>query len=175
MLLSYKKVDNNNYKIAFNIQKQLWPDETDLRNFIDKANDTREDNISFIVYLDEKPIGITGVYKEDIDDDSLWLDWFGILHEYRGRGYGKKVLLDTIDYCKKLNNYEYLRLDTIYWDGRPAIYLYDNVMTFKEKYTKENNDDFKNCWIYTYSLNGKNELWNNRFLGLTDYYLNCRD
>ena len=49
--------------------------------------------------------------------------------------------------------------------------LYDSVMTFKEEYTIEDTDDIKyNCWIYTYSLKVKRKLWNNRFLGLSQYY-----
>lgn len=38
-----------------------------------------------------------------------------VLPEYRRKGYGKKVLLDTIHYCKKLNKYNYFRVDTTYY------------------------------------------------------------
>ena len=88
----------------------------------------------------------------------------------RQKGFGKKILLDTIEYCKKLNKYEYLRLDTTYWEGRPAILLYDKVMTFKEKYTIEDKETSNNWWIYTYSLKGKKEFWNNKYLDLSNYY-----
>lgn len=174
MNLKYEIVTINNYEMAFNIQKELWPDEPDLNHFLDKANNYKKDNVSFIVYLDNTPIGITGIYIEDIDFESLWLDWYGILPEYREKGIGKKVLLDTIDYCKLLSNYEYLRLDTTYWDGRPAINLYDSVMTYKEKYTIEDKEKSHSWWIYTYSLKGKNKLWNNRYLGLSEYYDKCK-
>ena len=169
-ILKYIKVNNENFEIAYNIQKQIWTDEPDYNNFQNKVKSIKEDNISWIVFYDKYPIGITGVFTEIFDSETIWLDWFGILPEYRNKGFGKKVLSDTINYCKKLGQYEYLRLDTTYWEGRPAIYLYDRVMTFKEKYTAEDIEVSNNWWIYTYSLKGNNEFWNNKFLGLSKYY-----
>lgn len=171
MKLKYVKVQNDNIDTAYNIQKSLWPDYPDYNNFIDKVNNYSKTNVDFIVYLENTPVGITGIYVEDIDDKSLWLDWYGVIPEYRRKGIGKQILLDTIEYCKNLNNYDYLRIDTTYYEGRPAILLYDKMMTFKESYTIEDTENTNNNWIiYTYSLHGKKELWNNRYLGLTDYY-----
>ena len=68
-----------------------------------------------------------------------------------------------------------MRLDTTYWDGRPAISLYDSIMTFKEMYDAEDTDFSHNWWIYTYSLKGKREHWNNRIIGLSEYYNNLKD
>lgn len=168
--LKYVKVTQNNFDIAFNIQKEIWPHEPDYNNFLNKAKSCSDDNISFIVYLNDNPIGITGVFTEDIDNESIWLDWYGVLPQYRKNGLGKQILLDTINYCKNLGRYEYLRLDTTFWDGRPAIALYDKIMTFKEEYTAEDGDECNNWLIYTYSLHGKREPWNNRNLRLKEYY-----
>lgn len=94
--------------------------------------------------------------------------------EHRRKGYGKKVLLDTIEYCKKLNKYDYFRLDTTYYENRPALILYDQVMQLREDYTIEDAVDYKNHFIiYSYSLGDKLEPWNNRYLGLRDYYDKC--
>ena len=44
-------------------------------------------------------------------------------------------------------------------------------MQVKEEYTAEDTTDNKlNVIIYSYSLNGKIEFWNNKYLGLTKYY-----
>lgn len=95
------------------------------------------------------------------------------LPEYRRKGYGKKVLLDTIQYCKELKRYDVFRVETTYYESKPAIFLYDKVMQMKENYTIEDTDTIKNhTIIYSYSLNGKLELWNNRYLGLKEYYDN---
>lgn len=46
-------------------------------------------------------------------------------------------------------------------------------MQFKEDYTIEDTDTIKNqTLIYSYLLKGKLELWNNRYLGLREYYDN---
>lgn len=172
--LNYVKVSKDNYKIAYNIQKQIWVDEPDYENFKNKSESNELDNISWIVFYNNEPIGITGFFTEGFDSETIWLDWYGVLPQYRQNGFGRKILLDTIEYCKNLNKYEYLRLDTTYWDGRPAISLYDSVMTFKEKYAIEDEETSHNWWIYTYSLKGKKELWNNRYIGLTEYYDKCK-
>lgn len=165
--LKYIKVNRNNKEIAFDIQKTIWKDNPDYNNFIDKSENSKEDYISFIVYKNNSPIGITGVYVEDIDKTTIWLDWYGILPEYRNKGYGRTVLLDTIKYCKNLNKFEYFRIETNFWEGRPAISLYDDVMHYKENYTIEGHT---NCLIYTYSFNGIKNLWDNKYLGLNEYY-----
>lgn len=170
--LEFIKVTNDNFEIAFNIQKSIWPSNLDYDNFVNKAKSSSEDNISYIVYYNNDPIGITGVYIEDIDKESIWLDWYGVLPKYRNKGFGKRILLKTIEYCKKLDRFEYLRLDTTFWKGRPAIFLYDKIMHFKEQYNIEGHE---NCLIYTYSLKGNMKLWNNRYLGLNDYYKTNND
>lgn len=170
MNITYKKVTLENYEVAFDIQKTLWPSDPDYNDFLNKALHPDDDNVSFIVYLENIPIGITGVYTEEIDKKTIWLDWYGILHKYRKKGIGKQVLLDTIAYCKKLQKYDYFRLDTTYYPHRPAIYLYDSIMTFKEKHTIEDTDIKHNYLIYTYCFSNKKKLWNNRYLGLTKYY-----
>lgn len=172
MNLKYQKVTNDNWEIAFNIQKILWPNTPDYNNFIDKSNNSKDDYISFIVYNNNTPVGITGFYVENIDKKTIWLDWFGILPEFRNQGLGKKVLINTINYCKKLNKFEYFRAETTFWEGRPAISLYDDVMHFKEHYTIEGQN---NSLIYTFSFNGEKELWNNRYLDLNQYYGQLKD
>ena len=125
--------------------------------------------IFFLVYHKDKLIGITGVDVYDKYPDSIWLDWFTVLSQYRRKGYGKKILLDTINYCNMLKKYNYFRIDTQYYENRPPLFLYDKVMHFKKKYTAEDTDNFKNNYlIYTYSFNGNLELWDNKYLGLNE-------
>ncbi len=171
MKLKYVKVTRDNFIIAYDIQKSIWPTGPDYDNFEDKAKNCKDNNISWIVYQNNKQIGITGIYVEDIDNDSVLLDWYGVLPEYRKKGFGKQILLDTIKYCKELNRYDYFKLDTTYWNNRPAILLYDKVMHFKEEYKIEDENDVSNNWfIYTYCLKDKKELWNNKNLHLSQYY-----
>lgn len=173
--LKYIQVTNENLEIAYNIQKNEWKDNPDRQNFIDKANKVKEDYISFIVYRKDIPIGITGVYTEEMDKDTIWLDWFCVVPEYRKMGLGEQILRDTIEYAKKLGGFLYFRAETNYWKGRPAVSLYDKVMSVKEFYTAENKNADKPILIYTYNFTEKSELWNNRYLGLNEYYSNLKN
>lgn len=171
--LTYKVVNINNLDIAFNIQKNTWPDDIDYNDLYDKATNIKEDNCMFLVYDNNILIGLTGVDIFDEYPDTIWLDWFTVLEKFRKKGYGKKILLDTINYCKNLKKYNSFRVETTYYENRPALFLYDKVMTLKEDYTVEDTKEKKNyTLIYSYSLNGELDLWNNRFLGLRKYYDN---
>lgn len=173
--LKYEIVNLENLEQAFQIQKDTWPEDPDYNDLYDKATQTTEDNCFFLVYDKEHLIGITGVdvYREY--PDTIWLDWFTILPAYRKKGYGKKVLMDTIQYCKQLDTYEVFRIETTYYKNRAALFLYDKVMELKETYTAEDTATIKNnTLIYSYSLHGKLDLWNNRYLGLNEYYSACK-
>lgn len=173
--LKYVPVDLTNLELAFKIQKEQWPDDPDYNDLYDKATNTKDDNAEFLVYDGDRLIGITGVDVFREYKDTIWLDWFTILPEYRRNGYGKKVLLDTIYYCKSLNRFDTFRVETTYYENRPALFLYDKVMQLKEDYTYEDTEEEKtDTLIYSYSLNGKLELWNNKNLGLKDYYDKCK-
>ena len=53
------------------------------------------------------------------------------------------------------------------------MYLYDKIMELKENYTIEDTKNKKNnTLIYTYALDGDLEPWNNKYLGLREYYDN---
>ena len=169
--LTYIQINLDNINIAYEIQKETWPKDPDYDDLYDKATNPLDDNCFFLVYDRDNLIGITGVdvYREY--PDTIWLDWFTILPEYRRNGYGRKVLLDTIEYCKNLNRYKSFRIETTYYENRPALFLYDKVMQAKEDYTIEDTEESKTqTLIYTYSLNGELELWNNKYLGLRKYY-----
>ncbi len=169
--LTYKILNLENMNIAYEIQKNTWKEDPDYDDLYDKATNTRDDNCFFLVYDNEKLIGITGVDVFQEYPDTIWLDWFTILPEERRKGYGEKVLLDTIDYCKSLNRYNVFRIETTYYENRPAVFLYDKIMQTREDYTAEDTEDKKtNTLIYSYSLNGEIDLWNNRYLGLKEYY-----
>lgn len=94
--LKYKLLNLENLETAYNIQKEIWPDDPDYNDLYDKATNTADDNCFFLVYDNDNLIGITGVDVDDRFLDTIWLDWFVIFPEFRRKGYGKKVLQDTI-------------------------------------------------------------------------------
>ena len=174
--LSYKILNMENLNIAFEIQKSIWPEDPDYDDLEDKAKNPSVDNCFFLVYDKETLIGITGADIWDNYPDSIWMSWFAVIPECRSKGYGKKILLDTIEYCRSLKKYDYFRIDTTYYENRPALFLYDKVMHLKEEYTREDTEECKNQFlIYTYSFTDHIEPWNNRYLGLKEYYDQCME
>lgn len=171
--LEYVLVDQQNVATAFQIQRATWPDDADYDDFYDKVKNTQDDNCFFLVFNAGKLIGLTGidVWKSQYPD-TVWLDWFTILPESRRRGYGTKVLLDTIKYCKQIGRFRSFRVETTTYEyADSSLALYNKVIGFFEDYTAEDTDDNKlRTRIYTYPLQGELEPWCNRFLGLREYY-----
>lgn len=175
--LKYVKVDKSNIDVACRIQSAEWQNYPDRESYELAIEHGDEKNVDFIVYLRGVPIGITGVYTEDIDPTSLWLNWFCVLKEYRGKGYGKQILLDTIKYCQQFDDVDFLRVDTSFDLSRASSNLYLKVMDFIEKYTAEDKADYvSDDYICTKCLkpNSHYKPWDNRNLHLYSYYENIK-
>lgn len=173
--LTYQKVDTTNLQLALSIQHQVWPDEEPDQDYKSKPlHPDDSSNVSWLVYHSNNLIGLTGVFTFDAHEpaydqnDSIWMDWFAILPEFRGRGFGKQVLLDTIEYCRKLQKHKFFRIDTVYYPDRPAVSLYDSIMELKEKYSAESLDEPGQYYlVYSRSLDDSRlKPWNNRLLNL---------
>ena len=177
MSLTYQVVTPDNLQLALDVQHRIWPkkgvDEDYLRKPLEPED---KGNVSWLIYSGADVVGLTGVFTFDKDEpgydggESIWLDWFAILPEFRGRQFGKQALLDVIEYCRALGKYHFFRVDTTFYPGRPAVGLYDQVMSLRENYTAEDTPEkTQNYLIYTYSLDGTPiKPWENQFLDLGD-------
>lgn len=88
--LKYEILNLKNLEIAYNIQKETWPDDPDYEDLYDKATNTKDDNCFFLVYDENELIGITGVDVFREYPETIWLDWFAILPQHRKKGMVKK-------------------------------------------------------------------------------------
>lgn len=90
-------------EIACKVQNEIFPDEDARENYIEQINNDpyRKEMDYYIVYLENVPIGVTGIYVYHEYPEDAWLGWLGILKEYRNSGLGGKVLDDTILLAKK--------------------------------------------------------------------------
>lgn len=176
--LEYRLVDDSNWREAFNIQQNEWPDCPDEAEFSKKVAGCREDDRDFLVYKDGEIIGITGVTAdaEDRKQSTIWMSWFTVVPKERGNGYGEAILRDTIDYCRSLKRYDFFRIDTDYGETRPSTCLYKKVMDMGEPYTAEDTPERKlGYYIFSTALGEKPvEAWGNKPLGLFDYYQACK-
>ncbi len=167
-------VDKINYLKAIEIQRDIFPNENGTLNILASLGRDMFMNLTGLSYVDDhvryylakegnEYIGITGIYH--YDDEDAWLAWFGILKNYRRKGYGEELLLKTMDIAKSMN-FKNMRIYTDYVELHDACLLYEKNGFIGEKYTAEELP--YDCRIYSKSLIGKEvELWNNKNLGLS--------
>ena len=124
--------------------------------------------VNYIVYDNEIPIRVVGLYSYNEYPRDAWLSWFGVLQEYRQKGYGSKIF-DFFENLALKKGYTSIR---VYTDDEfdKAILLYEKKKMVKEFYKNalESEEINNGTIIYSKSLIKKQtEKWNNKFLGLT--------
>lgn len=168
MKLEYELINENNINLATSIQYTIFPDECAYFHYKESIDKNNTYNWYYIIKHNGIPVGITGLYiMDDIDKESIWLGWFGILPEYRSKGFGRQSLLDIIEKAKKFNK-KYFRLYTNDDGTSTARPLYRSVMQICENYNNANDYNYNgNCYIYSYGLCDEDvKPWNNRFMNL---------
>lgn len=170
------KINKDNVDLETDFQLSIFPEECGYGCYLLSIKLNTDYFSYYLAYDNKKLIGITGIYSfEKVQEtNSLWLGWFGISPIYRGKGYGKALLEQTINlvkkYAKKDERIKYFRLYTSSRDNPIACRMYREVMDFEEKY--EFHGDFNydgTCLIFTKCLCEIDEspLWNNRYLNLS--------
>lgn len=176
MNLSYELIDENNIKLASSIQGTIFPGESASQHYKHSIISNHKNSSYYIISWNNIPVGITGIYimnkydKQAINDNSVWLGWFGVLPEFRSKGIGRQALLDTIE-KSKIYKRKYFRIYTVSTDNALAQPLYKSIMHAREPYkNKEDYNYNNNCYIYSYNLKGNNniELWNNKYVYINE-------
>ena len=165
----FKLITEQDLDCIIKIQHEIFPKYSAKINYIESISGITN-NEYYIVYLNNIPIGITGIYTYPIDPESAWLGWFGIREPYRCKGYGSKVI-QHFEYLAKTRGFKYVRLYTDKNNNFTAINFYKaNGYTY-EDYNNENDYLAKKypTIIFSKSL-GDYPLvrWNNRNINLTD-------
>lgn len=176
--IEYKRVDLTNYKDAIELQKSIFPLEDGSFNILESIDFNLFKEITnidydlnlieyYLMHVNDKIVGMSGLYQLLNFNNELWLGWFGIDKKYRNNGYGEMLLKWTINKAKGMNA-SVLRLYTDYNDNANAVKLYEKLGFIGEKYTNEPLD--YDCRIYSLPLNEKKlELWNNRYASISGY------
>ena len=168
--MKLEKVDQKNLELSYHIQKTIFPEEPDFLFIRRSVNSDRIEFNHYIAYVDDRPVGITGTYTEKCDKDSIWLSWFGVLPNERQKGYGREILLKTIEICKELP-FKYFRCYTSIVKSGSAQPLYRSVFDICEKYLNRDDETFNDTLlIYSMSLTDQTvPYWNNKYMGVKDY------
>lgn len=171
MELTYEKINKDNIKLAAKIQYEIFPNSSAYTKYLKQINSNKKVSVDYLVYCKLNPIGIIGLYEQDGDETSIWLSYFGLLKQYRKKGYGKRMLNDVIELAKSYNK-KYLRLYTYEVWNSVAQGFYKKHMQLEEYYTNKNDDQIDilegKPKIFSYSLTGdKIKPWNNKYIGLS--------
>lgn len=104
-----------NLKETQAVLQAVFPTEPDAQHYFELSLRPKRKGASyfeyFVLVVDGKVIGTTGLYRERSTPKDLWLGWYGVLPEYRGQGWGS-VLLDFSVQKSKEMGAENLRLWT---------------------------------------------------------------
>lgn len=171
MELTYERINKDNIKLASIIQYEIFPNSSAYTKYLKQINSDKKVPVDYLVYSKLNPIGIIGLYEQDGDKTSIWLSYFGLLKQYRKKGYGKRMLNDVIELAKRYNK-RYLRLYTYEVWNSVAQGFYKKHMQLEEYYTNKNDDQIDilegKPKIFSYSLTGdKIKPWNNKYIGLS--------
>lgn len=146
--MKFVKINKKNIMLATKMQIEIFNDEKEcaylhyLNSFISKKD-------YYIVYENNEVVGISGLYIDEFTQEKgvVWLGWFGVAPAFRGKGFGRKILEQTIERAKK-KGFDILRLYTSP-TNLTACNLYNKVMDICENYMLEG---VKDCIVYSLSL-----------------------
>lgn len=173
--LECEQITADNVDLAIKIQNEIFPDENGAINLIcsiDKklkkkiyGKRWREKTNFYICKVGDVPVGITGIYVYIEYPEDGWCGWYGILPEFQGQGYGKKLLIWTMGKAKEMGLKNF-RLYTDLKDNKTAVNLYREIGMIEEPYIAEKLS-LDNTTIFSKSLvSDKTEKWNDKNLFL---------
>ena len=78
-MIKFERINNKNLALACKIQNEIFPKENARKNYIEQLenNPYRKEIDYKIVYINNEPIGVTGIYSynEYPSDAWAWLVW----------------------------------------------------------------------------------------------------
>ncbi len=178
--LRYVEINKKNLNIAANIQYNLFYDCNNV-GYLDYLKEVENTQnrlknkllpIDFLVYHEETPVGIIGLYEKKEYPDDVWITWFGVVPQYRNHGIGTQMLLRIIEVAKMYGK-KNLRLNTYETWNYKAQNIYKRTMQLQENYTNKDEEHFLIRYgkpkIFSISLDDVGVVpWNNKFLNLTE-------
>lgn len=172
MKLRYEKISENNIRVASKIQYEIFPNSSAYLKYLKEIqNKTLDLPADFLIFENDIPIGVVGLYEISKYKDTIWLSWFGVVEDYRYKGYGSQIFEDIINEAKKYNK-DFLRLFTYEVWNYEAQDFYKKHMQIEEYYTNKDDDQYDinqgKCKIYGYSLCNKPiDYWNDKFIDIS--------
>ena len=150
MNLSFEQLSQINLNEATKTLGKIFPDNAEIagghyKESLDQNNPRWKTHRfwKYYVVLDVdtgKILAITGFYNLTIHSkDEVWLGWYGVSPEFRGRGVGRKVLEWTLKTAKEIGYKKFRLWTTTSPEEVLAQKLYDNmgIKIYDQKDDKE--------------------------------------
>ncbi len=174
MTLRIELVTKDNYKIAEKIQATIFPHEKDDLTYKFASGIVKDSPIkywkekkSWIIYKNNIPLGIFGIYVYKDYPEYAWGDWMGVLKEYRSFDIFMFIKNSMLKEIKKLG-YKAFYLFTDPVENSVAVKLYRWLGMFEEKY--ENFDKpYPETLIFSESFVEKSVPWDNKYLHIDEF------
>lgn len=153
MSLNFVEINSENLLLASLIQYKIFYLASCFDDYKYCALHDTGNRKYFVVYQNEKPIGVTGMSPDNQEKDMCWVTWLGLLPNERGKGYGRIVLEQTLNFIKE-KGYKTARLYTSRKWNVNAQFLYKKIMELEEPYQQEGND-YSHYVVFSKSLSDK--------------------
>ena len=116
-------------------------EKSTLQASLDSANYQKlykEENIESMKYfvgkVEQQVVGLVGIYtQEDDKNHSNWLGWFCVDEEYRGLGYGEKLLQFAIRQAKDKKSLKVYCYNAKEYEAALAIYKKYGFVEYKRE------------------------------------------
>ena len=166
--MEFTLIDKSNLDTAHEIENIIFPHYDALKNYLDSIFDPKKSGY-YLIKENDVYIGIIGIYSYDAYPDDAWLGWFGLLEEYRGKGYGRKAL-EFFEELARNRGFRYARLftDTLNNDNTRNFYKHHDY--FEERYINFSDPASLKYPISIFSKSLYEERcprWNNRDIHFT--------
>ena len=158
--------------IQYEIFKNNWCGYCDLLKEVDDRE--RGQNVdltkTYLIKWKNKNVGIIGLYLLPKYKNTVWLNWFGVLPEYRKQGIGTCALFKIISLARNLGYKEFRLVTYELWNNQ-AQHIYQKTMQIAECYTNKNDWLYAikrgRAMIFSSSLVDKTvSKWNNKYVDL---------
>lgn len=168
-MLKYVAINKENLELAKKIQNEIFPDHDASKNYEESVCGVTENRYYLVQNEAGEFVGVSGLYRLPCDPESAWLGWFGILKQYRRKGYGSKTIRLFEAEAHKLG-YLYCRFYADRFNNDTALDFYR-----KNGYSLEVYETWQDPASFDFPIlvGGKSisdsplKLWANRNMGFT--------
>lgn len=175
--IKLKELNKKNLKTIAKIQYEIFKDTKSV-GYCDYLEELKNDGRvgddfarSYLIFYKNKPVGVIGLIQYAKYPDDIFLNWFGVLPEYRDKGIGTNALLKIIKTARNYNVKNFRLYSYASWH-KVAQNIYRKTMQIEEVYTNPKDnlilETMGKTLVYSISLVDKvASKWNNKFLNLS--------